>query len=1189
MTEPPIALEDIRDQVARVLGKPVGSLTEDSDLIASGLDSIRMMSLAGSWRKQGFAVGFAELAASPTLERWHEILRAAPRLVSRSAPAPEQQAEEAEEEAAAFPLAPMQHAQWAGRDGGQRLGGVAAHLYVEFDGAGLDPYRLAAAVDQLVQRHPMLRAQILPDGTQRVLPSLAKPAFAAVDLREAGEDEARLRLAEIRAAKSCQRLAVHEGQVIDVLLVSLPPLPAAPGARSRLCLDVDMVAADAMSYRVLVADLAALYRGAPLEKLQRTFRQHLVGRLAARDEAAEADRLWWAQRLDEMPSPPQLPVVDGSDHAPDARTVRHHHWVGPERKAALYARCHEHGVTPAMALASVFAAAVGNWSANSKFLLNLPLFTREASEGLDLVVGDFTSSVLLDVDLSQPATVGERANAVQRAFHTAAAHSAYAGLSVLRDLSRLHGEQVLADVVYTSAIGLGELFAESTAQAFGNPVHIISQGPQVALDAQVTEVSGGLLLNWDVREPRLRPGVAEAMFAWYAAEVDRLADDPAHWSAPSGAGALPQEQRAVREALRAPGLAPSRGSGQTLHGGFFERAEEDPDAVAVIAQDGTSVSYGELRGQALAVAGALVDMGVRRGDAVAVALPKGAAQTPALLGVLAAGGVYVPVGVDQPLARRQQMSRAAGARAAIVETAADQCAPDVPAVEIARAALHCRPLPQPVPATSDDLAYVLFTSGSTGVPKGVELRHGAPMNTIAAVVDKFAITGADRCLSLSPLECDWSVFDLFGMLSAGGSVVVVDEASRREPALWAELIREHEVTYLGWMPGWLDLLLDASTGPLPSLRAVLAGGDWVSADLPRRLRARAPRTRFAGLGGATETAIHSTAHETTDPPAHWRSIPFGAPLAGVACRVVNPRGEDCPDWAVGEYWVGGEGIANGYRGDPERTAERFVRQGGERWYRTGDLVRSWPDGTIEFVGRADHRVKVRGYGVELGDVETALRRVPGVARAVAVTLEAVVSGKTATRLAAIVSREAGSREAGPADALDAARVRAALEHELPAHMIPETVVVVDEMPLTLVGKLDRAAARRLAEEVGPESGETAPRTRLEAALAHVLHEVLDRRIGVDEDFFRFGVDSVFAIKAVARIREWLDAPSASVADFFAARTVAGLARRLAEREEGPERLEQVAEIYLEVAAMSADEVMAQINAAQVDEENSYAR
>ncbi len=277
---------------------------------------------------------------------------------------------------------------------------------------------------------------------------------------------------------------------------------------------------------------------------------------------------------------------------------------------------------------------------------------------------------------------------------------------------------------------------------------------------------------------------------------------------------------------------------------------------------------------------------------------------------------------------------------------------------------------------------MLFTSGSTGEPKGVEVTHDAAMSTVESLARHFEIGPADRCLALSTLEGDISVLDIFVTLRTGGSIVVVDEAQRRDPDAWAKLIDAHSVTVLNFLPGWLEMLVEVGGG-LSSLRVVPTGGDWVRPQLARLLRARAPRLRFAGLGGATETAVHATICEPSELPPDWTAVPYGLPLPNIACRVVSDTGADCPDWVVGELWVSGRGIARGYRGHPDLTAQRFVEYDGRKWYRTGDLARYWPDGTLEFVGRADHRVKLSGYRVELGEVEAALRQIPGVAIGVA--------------------------------------------------------------------------------------------------------------------------------------------------------------------------------------------------------------
>ncbi len=809
-----------------------------------------------------------------------------------------------------------------------------------------------------------------------------------------------------------------------------------------------------------------------------------------------------------------------------------------------------------MTLAASFSHTLASWSDAPRFLLNVPLFGREPlHDDVDRLVGDFTSSLLLDVDLSQASTGARRAHAVQDAMRTAAAHADYPGLAVLRDLSRHRGTQVLAPVVFTSALGLGELFADEVTGAFGTPVWIISQGPQVLLDAQVTEFDGGILVNWDVREDMFAPGVIDAMFAHHIADLTRLAGGEG-W-AESAPAALPADQAAMRASVNAGTAEPS---GETLQDGFFRQADRDPEAVALLHGSG-ELSYGQLRDQASAVTAALQERGVRPGDTVALLGPKGAEQIPALLGILAAGAVYLPIAADQPRERVARILDLGGAVLALV-TGDAVPALDIPVMSV-RDALSRPGVVDPVRTDPCELAYVVFTSGSTGEPKGVEVTHDAAMNTVETLSTRFGFGPSDRSLALLTLDADMSVLDVFAMLRAGAAIVMVDEADRRSPEVWAQLVARHRVSVLNLMPGALEMLA-ATGGELSSVRAVLTGGDWVRPDLARRFAAAAPGVRFAGLGGATETAIHATLCEVEgDPPAHWAAVPYGTPLPNIACRVVGADGADRPDWVAGELWVAGRGIASGYRGRPDLTAQKFVEHDGRTWYRTGDLARYQPDGTLEFVGRADHRVKISGYRIELGEVESALRRLPGVAEAVVVALTEPGGREV---LAAAV------RTGDPA--VSVARLRAGLAEALPEHMIPRQLHVVSAIPYTVSGKIDRrAVTAELAAAMAAGEGYREPAGPLQRALAAIIAEVLGAaRVGADDDFFALGGDSVLATAAVARIRTWLDAPGAVVADIFATRTVAGLAARLAAAEADPGRLDAVAEIYLEVAQLDAAEV-----------------
>ncbi|CAN5863275.1 phenyloxazoline synthase MbtB [soil metagenome] len=1151
--------DTVRDEVAELLGISPDALDPQADLIASGLDSIRMMSLSGRWRKQGIDVGFAALAADPTVAAWMALVaeRGAPTAASPTAAIPAQPVDGDSSEP--FPLAPIQHALWVGRNTDQELGGVAAHLYVEFDGEQVDPDRLRAAALALSDRHPMLRVDILNDGTQRISDRALVPKVT--DLRHLDDAAATAQLEVIRDRKSHQIL---EGEVLELALTLLP------GGRTRVHVDLDMQAADAVSYRNFMADLAVLYSGAPLPDLGYTYREYRAALTAAHPEPTDDDRRWWAERIPELPEPPTLPVVPSSEQENPRHNTRRQHFFDAAAKQSLFAAAQRRGITPAMAVAASYAGVLRRWSTHSRFLLNLPMFGREPYHPeVEKLVGDFTSSLMLDIDLTGTNSAAERAQVVQDSLHTTARHSTYSGLSVLRDLTRHRGTQVLAPFVFTSALGLGDLFAGDVTEQFGTPVWHISQGPQVLLDAQITPFDSGLLLNWDVREDAFRPGVIDAMFAYHLAELNRLAADDAAWDLPDPP-AVPADQQGIRDAVNSVRSDPS---GDALHDGFFRAAAAHPDAPAVVSSLG-DFTYAQLRQQVLAITATLRSRGVTPGDVVAVMGPKTAEQIPALLAIHATGAVYLPIGLDQPADRAQRILQTAEVHSVLVCGNRLDGLP-VPAMTVADAiqrGLERAADTEPARVDPAEPAYILFTSGSPGEPKGVEVTHDAAMNTVEFINRHFEIGSSDRNLALSTLEGDLSVLDIFGMLRAGASIVVVDEEDRRNPDAWARMIAENQVTVLHFMPGWLEMLVQVSRGELRSVRVVPTGGDWVRPELIRALRAEAPGVRAAGLGGATENATHNTICEPGELPTNWAAIPMGRPLPNNACRVVAADGTDCPDWVPGELWVSGRGVAEGYRGRPDLTAQRFVQHGGRTWYRTGDLVRYLPDGMVDFVGRLDHRVKVSGYRIELGEVEGAFSRIDGVDGAVAAVLAVPGERDGRQQLAAIVRVTDPALKVG-----DLARAVATF---VPPHMIPKQIVLTDTVPFTVGGKIDRRAvatllAQNLAEQDGAsESVFTAPSTTLERALAHIVSEILHReRVGIDDDFFSLGGDSVLATQTVARIREWLDAPHVAVSDIFAARTVGALAAMLIAHEKGAARLDGAAELYLEVSEMESADVL----------------
>ncbi|MET8307435.1 amino acid adenylation domain-containing protein [Micromonospora sp. NPDC005173] len=1100
-----LTLDGMCADAASLLEEPV---SPDDDLLERGLDSIGLMRLAARWAGAGLT--FAQLIEHRSVRQWHALAQPTDEDAAPADGPAEDDDEVTVDPAEPFALATMQHAYWVGRAGDQALGGVGAHFYNEFDGRQVDPDRLHQAIRALVRRHDMLRARFLDDGRQQITPDSAWPGLTLHDLRDLPADERDPRLTDLRATLSHRTLRVDRGEVFDIQLSLLPD-----GA-SRVHVEIEMLVADAHSFRVLLADLASLYRrpDEPLPAIGYSYPRYLATHERRRADAREAAAHYWRQRVSDLPGGPDLPVAVAPERISGHRVLRHHHWLTGADRDRLAARAREHGVTLSMVFLTAFAEVLAAWSSRQRFLLNLPLYDRTPYHAdVPLLSGDFTNLLLLEVDATDEVPFVDRARRLQEQFARDVAHSAYSGVDVLRDLARARSDRgVLAPVVFTSALSLGDLFGADVQECFGDPVWTSSQTPQVWLDNQVTEREGGLYLNWDVVAELFPPGVSEAMFGAYVRLLTWLTDGD--WTG-SPLALLPEGQRAVRR--RANDTAATLPVGR-LHDGLFGWAAREPGRVALLG-DQVAVSYGDLTGRALTLAGALTRAGVGPGDAVGVCLPKGVDQVVAVLGVLAAGGVYVPVGVDQPATRRNRIWQRAGATVVVGDGGLHPAGDGGPALDTR------------VPVEATALAYVIFTSGSTGEPKGVEVPHSAAGTTIEAIRQRFHIGPDDRVLAVSALDFDLSVFDIFALLGVGGAVVLISEEQRRDASAWRRLVGAHRVTVWQSVPALLDMLLTAaeSEGGLDHLRLALLGGDWVGLALRDRLVALRPEARLVALGGTTETSIHSTVFEVGEVPAHWRSIPYGRPLPNQHCRVVDGRGRDCPDWVVGELWIGGAAVAAGYRGDPERTAQRFVAYDGVRWYRTGDLGRYWPDGTLEFLGRADFQVKIRGHRIELGEVEAALTECPGVREAVVVAV-----GSSARRLAAVVVPDASD--------LDPEASQAFVVDRLPSYMVPEHISVLDQLPLSGNGKIDRAAvAALLADRTDRPTTVEAPVGPVETTLATLWADLLDvPTVGRTDSFFTLGGDSLLATRLLGRMRS-AGLTGGQLRRLFAEPTLAGFA------------------------------------------------
>ncbi|MEV0359333.1 non-ribosomal peptide synthase/polyketide synthase [Nocardia sp. NPDC050697] len=575
---------------------------------------------------------------------------------------------------------------------------------------------------------------------------------------------------------------------------------------------------------------------------------------------------------------------------------------------------------------------------------------------------------------------------------------------------------------------------------------------------------------------------------------------------------------------------------------FLAQVRSTPDAVAVRSAAG-ALSYRELAERSGRLARALAARGVRPETVVAVHARRSLELVVALYGIQAAGAAYLPLDPEHPVERTAHILRTAAPACVLVT--ADTPLPAaggaaIPLLDIA-AAIGTAPdgvaLPAPRP---ENPAYVLFTSGSTGLPKGVAVPHAAIVNRLVWMQERYQLTAKDVVLQKTPATFDVSVWEFFWPLQVGAVLVLADPEGHRDPAHLHAVIAAHGVTVAHFVPAMLDAFLAYPEFPARTpLRQVFASGEELPAATAQRLRQRTG-ARLHNLYGPTEAAVDVTFHEVTDNDS--RSVPIGAPVFNTRLHVLDSRLRPVPVGAPGELYLSGVQLARGYIARPGLTAARFVADPsggadpGARLYRTGDLVRWTATGELEYLGRTDFQVKLRGLRIELGEIEAVLAAVPGVARAVVLVRDDAGAGKQLVAYAV---------PAGAAP-IEVGQLRAAALAALPSYMVPAAFVVLGALPVTASGKLDRSA---LPAPVRTAAVHTAPAGPIEEIVAGVFAEVLGcARVGRDDDFFTLGGNSLAATQVATRLSADLDCPL-GVRDLFTATTVRGLAE-LVERAGG---------------------------------------
>jgi len=1171
----------LRDTWASVFSVEPSSIGLDDNFFQIGGSSLHAMHIVSTAQRSGLPLTIRQIFGKPTIR---QLAAELPDMNAMHGLARKAADEELLFEVrhdhdnlyTPFPLIGITRAYYVGLYLSEFTKGMKPQIYFEWEWKGrCDVQRLQTALNKFIACHPAWRSVVTSDGMMRILEHV--PSYH-VDV------ETPHTRATTEHMRSTRKEMSEGGPWPENWPLFECRVTHTSEKQSLVHLVVSLFIMDGISDLTLRRQLSALYEkpNMTLPSVQLLYKDYcmsLTGMngslgLAASQKYQSARDYWW-QRVPTLPPAPELPVLVAQEGQMPTGRFEH---LGAVLDAEMFTRlktvCGSFGVSPTSLMLSIYSMVLARFARNKHFMLNiLHCLRHPVHDDVPSVIGNFSSSFLLSADLQTPQSVLAHVQGTATELSVSLEHAVISGVEVMEQYNKVHGKvgTAVAPFVFVSAMGLEHALPDWRDLAF-KETHVQEQTPGSYVVNAVKEYPDGRLM-WllEVMEGLFPLEVSRGMVHMYETLLHTLCNDAASWS--KGVGELlPTPSPALP-------VAPSRAlDKRLLHELFLEQSHRAPGAPAVVSvgEEVRTLTYGEMEARTRVVA-ACVESCVKKSEdapvpVVAVITSKSWEQVVGLLGILRAKCAYLPINAQQlPQQRVETILRLSDAAAVVVDAqtveergwlravglplvdaGADATSPDgalvyFPAEGEGRVSEGSRS--KMLEREGCDLAYLIYTSGSTGVPKGVCCHHQGAVNTLLDLNERFGVSSDDRVLALSSVSFDLSVYDVFGLLGAGASLVVPphDAVSPPDPERWLELVREQGVTLWNTVPAFVELLVahaEHARARLPaSLRLIFMSGDWIPRSLPARLRALSDCAdlRIVSMGGATEAAIWSNMFElpAAELDVSWKSIPYGRPLRNQTMLVLNEELEHCEPWVTGVIYIGGAGVALGYYGDERQTSKQFVQHAGEWLFRTGDLGRLRPDGNLEILGREDSQVKVNGFRVELGEIEEVIVMEPGVTAAAATPFDG--------NLAAYVVVD-------PAMGIDEdvllPRLRARCSESLPSYMMPKHWMTVNNIPLSANGKVQRDRLPRpndsslfsgLAGEVVPPASELEHQVR--AAIASILRVPAETLCCQTGNFFELGGDSVAALRLLATLRSSLGV-KLSVQQLFGNPTVHGLCEEL---------------------------------------------
>jgi amino acid adenylation domain-containing protein len=1006
----------------------------------------------------------------------------------------------------------------------------------------LDRDALALSLDALVERHDVLRTTFGQEAGNPVQWNCSdrRVPLLEIDLRDVSQCEQDVRISRLLTSEARRAFDLTQDLMLRATLLR-------PGDQDHVLLLVfPHIVFDGWSLNILWRELTELYRGfasgrpSPLRPLPVRYADYAAWHRQWLDSEVVREQLaYWKERLGDRPAALQLPTDRPRPATPSGRGAVRRACLTGRLRSALTALSRDEGATLFMTMLAAFQALLHRYTEQTDVSVGAPIAGRGRTETEGLI-GCFINTLVLRTDLAGDPSFRKLLERVRETCLGAFAHQDVPFERLVKEIrpGRNSAPYPFFSVMFVLQNTPREASSWHGLQA--SPLEVSLGTARFDWILGVEETSDGLALELEYSTDLFDDATAGRVLDHYRVMLEGIVADPGR-----RLSELPlltgTERRLVLESWT--DTSAEFPKDQCVHELFAAQALRTPDALAIIDGD-RAWTYAALDERAERMARALRARGIGPDVPVAVLMDRSADAVAAFLGVLKAGGAYVPLDPAYPAARVRAMLE--DCRAPVVLTDSEHrgrvpAGHEVALMDVQSKETHltddvARPLRRP---TAENLAYVMYTSGSTGGPKGIAVPHRA-VTRLVLDTDYVQFDPTDRVAHASNISFDAATFEIWGALLNGASLIVVPIDVLLAPRRLAAMIREQGITTAFLTTSLFNQYASDLPRAFEPLRHLIVGGEALDPVSVRTVLESGPPRRLTNAYGPTESTTFASCHDVFDVPRDAATVPIGRPITNTTAYVLDRWHRPVPIGVPGELYLGGDGLARGYLGRPELTAERFVAdpwslQTGARLYRTGDRARWRADGTLDFLGRLDGQVKLRGFRIEPGEIEAALRRQPGVARAAVVVREDDAKDRC---LVGYVVRL-------PGVAITTEGLRDALRNELPKYMQPSAIVVVEDLPLTPNGKLDRAALPPPAYAMSRDERECArPRSPLESSLANIWCEVLRLpEVGVRDNFFALGGHSLAALRVLGLVRDRLGRTLAPTA-FFLEPTIEAIAKQI---------------------------------------------